>query len=452
MQVIFNKGAVMILPSGLNKAAGLSVALEQLGLSPHNVVGIGDAENDHAFMQLCECAAAVSNALPMVQERADYVTAADHGAGVVELIGMIIASDLADLAPRLSRHDVLLGMRADNQQPVRLKPYGTNLLLTGSSGAGKSTLATAILERLAERRYQFCIIDPEGDYESFAGTMVLGDPDREPSIDAIMALLEKSDQNAIVNMLGVGIADRPAFFEKLLPRLQELRARSGRPHWIVIDEAHHLFPTTWRPSATTLPQELSGLMLITVHPDHVAPAILSLIDTIVVVGEAPEQAIAAFSTALERSRAAGGPIEAQLPAIGPTKLEQGEALVWSRERGGPPFRLVIAPPRGERRRHLRKYAEGDLGADKSFYFRGPAGKLNLRAQNLTLFNQMAEGVDDDTWLYHLYQGDYSRWLRDAIKDDALADEVAQIEQRQTDAGESRAAIKAAIEERYTAPA
>ena len=83
LQVIFNKGAVMVLPSGINKASALYAALTQLGLSPHNVVGIGDAENDHAFMQLCECVVAVSNALPMVQERADYVTAADHGAGVV---------------------------------------------------------------------------------------------------------------------------------------------------------------------------------------------------------------------------------------------------------------------------------------------------------------------------------------------------------------------------------
>src|ERR1700757_4466057 len=43
MQVIFNKGAVMVLPSGVNKATGLSVALSELGLSPHNVVGVGDA-------------------------------------------------------------------------------------------------------------------------------------------------------------------------------------------------------------------------------------------------------------------------------------------------------------------------------------------------------------------------------------------------------------------------
>ena len=43
LQVIFNKGAVMVLPSGINKAVGLAAALEDLSLSPHNAVGIGDA-------------------------------------------------------------------------------------------------------------------------------------------------------------------------------------------------------------------------------------------------------------------------------------------------------------------------------------------------------------------------------------------------------------------------
>ena len=102
LQVIFNKGAVMVLPSGINKAAGLSAALTQLGLSAHNAVGIGDAENDHAFMNLCEASVAVANALPMVKARADYVTAGDHGDGVVELIDLIVDSDLVDLEPRLA--------------------------------------------------------------------------------------------------------------------------------------------------------------------------------------------------------------------------------------------------------------------------------------------------------------------------------------------------------------
>jgi haloacid dehalogenase-like hydrolase len=51
----------MVLPAGVTKATGLAAALHTLGRSPHNLVGVGDAENDHAFLRLCECAVAVAN-------------------------------------------------------------------------------------------------------------------------------------------------------------------------------------------------------------------------------------------------------------------------------------------------------------------------------------------------------------------------------------------------------
>ena len=54
--------------------------------------------------------------------------------------------------------------------------------------------------------------------------------------------------------------------------------------------------------------------------------------------------------------------------------------------------MTIEPPKTELRRHRRKYAAGELGEDKSFYFRGPGGKLNLRAHNMNMFAQLAEGV------------------------------------------------------------
>jgi HAD superfamily hydrolase (TIGR01484 family) len=94
LHVIFNKDAVMVLPSGVNKATGLKAALDELGLSAHNLVGIGDAENDHAFLALCGCAAAVSNALPKLKKHADVITAGDCGQGVIELIDELLADDL----------------------------------------------------------------------------------------------------------------------------------------------------------------------------------------------------------------------------------------------------------------------------------------------------------------------------------------------------------------------
>jgi hydroxymethylpyrimidine pyrophosphatase-like HAD family hydrolase len=94
LQVIFNKGAIMVLPSGLNKATGLSAALKAMNLGPEQVAGIGDAENDHAFLKMCGCGVAVANALPMLKEDACFVTRGDHGAGVSELIDELIDSDL----------------------------------------------------------------------------------------------------------------------------------------------------------------------------------------------------------------------------------------------------------------------------------------------------------------------------------------------------------------------
>src|SRR5262249_16314502 len=84
LQVIFNKGAGMILPTGIKKAVGLVGALADLGLSPHNVVGVGDAENDHAFLAACECSVAVANALDTVKKEVDWTTAVGHGEGVQE--------------------------------------------------------------------------------------------------------------------------------------------------------------------------------------------------------------------------------------------------------------------------------------------------------------------------------------------------------------------------------
>lgn len=108
LQIILNKDAVMVLPSSVNKASGLQIALNELRFSPHNTVGVGDAENDDAFLAMCGCGVAVANALPALKEHVDLVTAGSHGAGVEELIEKLLSEDLASFAPRLARHRNLL--------------------------------------------------------------------------------------------------------------------------------------------------------------------------------------------------------------------------------------------------------------------------------------------------------------------------------------------------------
>ena len=439
-QLIFNKGAVMILPTGINKATGLKAALRELGLSPHNVVGVGDAENDHALLSLCECGAAVANALPTLQERADVVTTERAGSGVTQLIERMITTDLAELETKLVRHDLKIGAEEDGKL-VALKPYRSNVLVAGPSGSGKSGVAHALIERLVDSRYQFVLIDPEGDFQELDKTVVLGSAQRAPTLDEIMHLLQNPTENAVLNLLAVPISERPNFFAMLTPHLHDLYAKTGRPHWLIIDEAHHILPSDRSKGPTVNLSNLAGsMMLVTVHPEHVSQTALNMIDSLITVGRYPQQTVRSFCNAVGHT----------MPESDVPESHNGNVIAWFRGTERKPFSVHIEPSKAERKRHRRKYAQGDVGYEKSFIFRGPDSRLKLRAQNLVIFLQMAEGVDEDTWLFHLRRQDYSHWLRDSIKDDELASVVAGVEIQSStmSAEDSLKAVKFAIEGRY----
>lgn len=438
LHIIFNKGAVMVLPGSVNKASGLKRSLKLLGLSPHNVVGIGDAENDQAFLGLCGCSVAVDNALDAVKAKADLVVAG-HGAGAIELARLLVDHDMRSASAHIPKARAVLGTRADSS-PVLISPFET-ILITGSSGGGKSTVATALLEQIRSLDFQFCVVDPEGDYAEFTDAVIVGDSKQEPRIAEVMSLLAKPDVCVVVNLLAINPSERPHFLAKFLPEIAKLRSETGRPHWLVLDEVHHCLPAEWEPASTTLPKKLPGTIAITVHPEAVARHFLDFITTVVGVGEGSLSAIEKFCVATGRA----------LPDEQPGKLENHQVHLYTVEHAIE----VITPlkPKEKQKRHARKYAEGELGEDKSFYFRGPSSALNLRAQNLSTFVQMADGVDDETWLHHLRLGEYSSWFENAIKDNELAAEAQVIAANgDLSAKESRRQIKEIIERRYTAPA
>ena len=144
LQIVFNKGAVMVLPPGVNKASGLKAALDDLGLSAHNVVSIGDAENDHAFLRASGYAVAVANALPAIKDKADVVTKGARGAGVAELIEAVLKKDVDAFRSSETHNTVEVGIDRDGR-PIFVRPHGAWALICGSSGGGKSTVATALL-------------------------------------------------------------------------------------------------------------------------------------------------------------------------------------------------------------------------------------------------------------------------------------------------------------------
>jgi HAD superfamily hydrolase (TIGR01484 family) len=440
LQIIFNKGAVMVLPAGINKESGLKAALVELEISARNVVAVGDAENDFAFLDLCGMPVAVANALPRLKETAALVTHGERGAGVVELVDQWLADDLAEVDSHNPRQQVPLAAALDPQTSgLALTPVRESLLLTGTSGSGKSTLTGGLLERLAERGYQFVVLDPEGDYSDLSDAISIGLPEVAPRVEDILQVLHKTDASVVVNLLGVAPEDRPGYFAGLLPELLALRERTGRPHFVVVDEAHHMLPATWDPGATALPRGLKGFLFITVKPESLSARTLDCVDRAIAVGDSASEALAAFAHVHGISQ----PNE-------PRQVERGQALSLSRT--DPVVRRwTIIPCTVERRRHARKYAEGKLGDDKSFYFRGPDAKLNLRATNLIMFLEMADGVDKPTWEWHRLRGDYSRWAESCIKDAELAKELREIEIAGTATNAAIKAVREVIERRYTLP-
>jgi hydroxymethylpyrimidine pyrophosphatase-like HAD family hydrolase len=436
LQIIFNKGAVMVLPTGINKASGLRAALLELGLSPHNALGVGDAENDEAFLRLCDASVAVDNALETVKKQVDIVLNGAGSVGVVELINQLIADDLHVLHDRPDR-TILLGNKIDGGD-VRIPVYRTRVLVTGDSAGGKSTLAVGMLEQLIEREYQTLVIDPEGDYQSVEGPIVLGTLERAPTTEEVMEVIGKSDKSCVVSLFAAKTEEQPVLFSKLHSALQNHRVHTGKPHWSIVDEAHYPISGSWKPINELRLEDYRSVMYVTAYPEQMPHTILRSIDLFVAISNEPAKLLQKYCELVGE----------ETPRLEPSSdAEAHRAIAWW-HRNGFPFWFRRLPPRGEQQRHQHQYFDGEMDPADRFYFRGSKGALNLAAGNLRTFMQLAEGVDDETWLYHLRRGDYARWFRDKIQDQELATVAEQLQHEGVAPKESRHQVIDIIRKSY----
>jgi HAD superfamily hydrolase (TIGR01484 family) len=327
LQVIFNKGAVMVLPSGVNKASGLKAALGELGLSPHNVVGVGDAENDHAFLNLCGLSAAVANALPAVMNTADVTLRADHGDGVEELIDRLITDDCRRLEKRLNRRTLVVGKSGEADAPI--EPHDQTVLICGASPAGRSAAAVRLLESLAAEHYQFCVFDSHGGYHDLQAAAAIGGTETPPTADEVTQLLGSPAANAIVNVARIPQADRASVFQSLLPALVQLRGATGRPHWVVLDDAQQMLPADGTLPGGIAWDELASLALVAEKPELLPSAALAQVTTLLAAGPDPTAAIESFCTATARP----------MPAWDRRPLGADELVMWF-PHGEAPLRIL----------------------------------------------------------------------------------------------------------------
>jgi HAD superfamily hydrolase (TIGR01484 family) len=284
-QLVTNPGALMMLPAGVNKASGVWAALRELGVSRHNLVAIGNGENDLALFEFAGHAVAVQNADALVKRVANRTTRGSYCEGFLELARDLVATDLADATPR---NKVTVGVR-ENGSPVEITPCSDSLLVHGPNGSGKAALCNRLLEQFLASSYQCCIIDADaGGLQAPGEVQVFGDAHEVPRLTDILAALDQPTASVAINLAGLGAETRPVFTDALLVQLQALHDRLGRPHVVMIRQAHSCVAD----GVTAASARLSEVTMIyaTAHPERLPARIL---DSVTVTLNSATQAVTA---------------------------------------------------------------------------------------------------------------------------------------------------------------
>jgi hydroxymethylpyrimidine pyrophosphatase-like HAD family hydrolase len=316
-QLVANGNTIIVLPMGVNKASGMRAVLRELGLSAHNLVAIGSSEDDIPLLSLAEYAAAVKNAEPGVEQAVDRVTRGAYCDGFVEFARELMTSDLAH-AP--TRHKLVLGMRQDVE--VSIEPCSEAVLVCGPPESGKAAICTGLLQQLLREKYQCCVIgtDVNGSYALLPGISIFGDAHEIPRLTDILDTLEHPGSSIAINLAALPMETRPVFVDALLLQLQALHDRVGRPHAILIDQAHGFCTGT---SGTHPAPRLKNVTMIysTSEPSQLPAQLLASVHVLVALGGSGEEIA-------ELCRLTGFDV----PAASPLTVQRGHALLWMRER------------------------------------------------------------------------------------------------------------------------
>jgi hypothetical protein len=90
-----------------------------------------------------------------------------------------------------------------------------------------------------------------------------------------------------------------------------------------------------------------------------------------------------------------------------------------------------------------------IPAEKAFNFYVNVDKpLGFSAQSIAEFYRIVKQVIVDSVDFHLYRGDFERWVGDVLMDQVLADEVDEIEGYGLNGEDLRKALLRIIDERY----
>ena len=439
-QLVFNRAALMMLPSGINKAVGVQRALDELGRSRRNMIAFGDAENDIPLLLEAEVGVAARGAVPAVLSLADDCISQPGGAGVALYILKIIERD--GIIPSPQRRAVTLGKTTEGAEAL-LPNSGTNVVISGDPRSGKSWIAGLLAEQLIAEGYQICIIDPEGDYAQLgerSKVVAFGHDLALPSPQATTRLL--STASLILTLSSLAPSEQLNYVSQLLRSLQERRAVTGIPHWIVVDEANYFFQAG-SPCLKYLNSPTGSYCLVTYRPSLLAGEVYNTVRAHIFTSTKVEEERYFVTKILQ---AHGGRDLAAHTAL--DSLEPPRAGLLLTDSSATPWRVFIPAERITRHaHHARKYADTRLPDDKAFRFLDAGSPIAVH--NMIEFHQAIQSVPLGSLRHHLNAGDFSRWVGEVLGDQQLAQGLRKLE-RTTPAGAApdRAEILAHIEDQY----
>jgi hypothetical protein len=414
----------MILPQAISKATGLRQALTILRLSPHNGVAIGDAENDHELLQVCEVGVAVDWGSDALKRAADYVLPGDGPAAVAPYIRDLARSRLVPV-PVKTRRQLLLGY-TDEGEALALAVRGRSVLIAGDTKSGKSWVTGLLCEQLILYGYCLCILDPEGDYvslEALPGVTVFGGADPLPRPRDLLRALRHPDTSVVIDLSHASHDDKLEYLRTVLPALATLRRHTGLPHRIVVDEAHYFLHG--EDVMTLLDLELSGYTLVTYRASKLHPRVLAAHQAIVVTRESEPDEVAALVTLCSGCEAAT--VDEWRRLLGNLALGEAVVLPITEEAHGKARRIRLAPRLTPHVRHLAKYVDIPVPHRRAFVFARHGASTGPSARTLREFVEVVERTPDEFLDGHVQRGDFSRWVADVFGDYQLAQELEGIE-------------------------
>jgi hydroxymethylpyrimidine pyrophosphatase-like HAD family hydrolase len=419
--IVFNRGRLMALPTGVNKAIGFHEALRTLRLSLHNAIAIGDAENDHDLLEACELGVAVSWGSAALQARADEVL---HGTGP-EAVARYIRQAAGEprLSPaRVGRRRLVLGQDL-NGQAFSLAVRGRNLLVAGDPKSGKSWVTGLLCEQLIHHRYSICVIDPEGDYtglDALPGVVLLGGSRSEPTARELRTALRYPDVNVVVDLSQMAHAEKWSYIPSLLASVTQMRQANGIPHRVILDEAHYLLHDAT--AAAHLDLELAGYTLVTYQPSRLHPDLLHAMEAIVVTRLTDDRELDALAPWCDEA----GECRAAMASL---KLSQAAILPTTEEAGGRLTVLELAARMTPHVRHREKYIDVPVPDLRRFVFTRNGRPTGLEARTLREFVRTIASQPAEAFAGHLRRGDFSRWFVHVFGDTVLGAAVRDIEEQ-----------------------